>query len=201
MPREKLPRSHPEVPLELDRYLVPSEIIIFQKRLHWLALWKPIFATVGGLFLLIYLDGKVSDDVPYVRGVLGLLWILAVGWLVVAAILWYREWFFGTDRRLMLTMGIITRKVAMMPLAKVTDMSYERTVGGRLFGYGTFVLESAGQDQALSTIKFIPEPDILYRRINEVLFSSTVRRAGDRPAASAGRLPVQETADAWWRRR
>ena len=201
MARQQLARSHPGVPRELDRYLVPTEKIIFQTRLHWVSLWRPIAALGAATFVLTYLYDAIPDTVAVLRDALVVLWLVAFVYFVWQIVQWYIDRFVGTDRRLLMTMGILTRKVAMMPLAKVTDMSYERTPGGRIFGYGTFVLESAGQDQALSTIKYVPEPDILYRRINEVLFSSTVRRAGDRPAASAGRLPVQETADAWWRRR
>jgi hypothetical protein len=70
----------------------------------------------------------------------------------------------------MLVSGIIARKVAMMPLAKLTDMSYKRSTIGVLLGYGTFVLESAGQDQALSRIDYVPRPDELFREISELLF-------------------------------
>jgi hypothetical protein len=38
------------------------------------------------------------------------------------------------------------------------------------FGYGKFVVESAGQDQALSTIDFVPHPDRLYQQISDLLF-------------------------------
>jgi hypothetical protein len=44
-------------------------------------------------------------------------------------------------------------------------MSYNRSVLGRLLGYGEFVLESAGQDQALRTVSFLPHPDALYEEI------------------------------------
>jgi Bacterial PH domain len=59
----------------------------------------------------------------------------------------------------------------MMPLARVTDMRYQRSPLGRILGYGTFVLESAGQDQALSSINFLPDPDELYREVCELLFN------------------------------
>ena len=57
-----------------------------------------------------------------------------------------------------------------MPMTKLTDMSYKRSTIGVLLGYGTFVLESAGQDQALSRIDFVPRPDQLFREISELLF-------------------------------
>lgn len=60
-----------------------------------------------------------------------------------------------------------------MPLRKVTDMTYQRPLVGRLFaghGWGTFVFESAGQDQAFHTLSFLPEPDLLYRQLTEEIF-------------------------------
>ena len=58
----------------------------------------------------------------------------------------------------------------MMPLAKVTDLTFHRSVPARIFGYGDFRLESLGQHQALSHIDFIPDADAHYRAICEVLF-------------------------------
>ena len=58
----------------------------------------------------------------------------------------------------------------MMPLIKVTDMSYARPPLGRLLGYGEIVIESAGQDQALRRITHLPDPDGLYLEICELLF-------------------------------
>jgi hypothetical protein len=100
----------------------------------------------------------------------------------------------------MLTMGVLTRKIAMIPLGKVTDMSYVRPPVGQLLGYGSFVLESAGQDQAFREVEYVPHPDLLYRRISEELFTPDARRASDRPTPVARALPVQEPNDPWWRR-
>ena len=58
----------------------------------------------------------------------------------------------------------------MMPLVKVTDLSFARPPGGRLFGYGEIVIESAGQDQALRRIRQLPDPDELYLEICDLLF-------------------------------
>ena len=44
------------------------------------------------------------------------------------AVNWAVDYFVVTSQRIMLTSGILTRKVAMMPLGKVTDMSFQRDV-------------------------------------------------------------------------
>jgi hypothetical protein len=66
--------------------------------------------------------------------------------------------------------GVFTRKIAMMPLVKVTDMSFQRSSLGRLLGFGEFILESAGQDQALRNIDHVPYPEQLYLEICALIF-------------------------------
>jgi Bacterial PH domain len=57
-----------------------------------------------------------------------------------------------------------------MPLLRVTDMKYEQSALGRTLNYGTFVLESAGQDQALREVKHLPNPNELYLRVVEEMY-------------------------------
>ena len=90
---------------------------------------------------------------------------------------WSHNWFVATDKRLLLRYGLISHKVAMMPLLKVTDMSYVRSIPGQFLGYGKFVLESAGQDQALREIKWVPDPDQTYRDICAEIFHIVPPRA------------------------
>ena len=85
--------------------------------------------------------------------------------VLLAPVAWAVDYFVVTSHRFIETSGLFNRKVAMMPLAKVTDMTFQRSVLGRMLGYGTFILESAGQDQALSTVDHIPYPEQLYLEV------------------------------------
>jgi hypothetical protein len=58
----------------------------------------------------------------------------------------------------------------MMPLGKVTDLTFRRSLSGRLFGYGTIVVESAGQIQALNRIDYLPRPEEIYEALSELVF-------------------------------
>jgi membrane protein YdbS with pleckstrin-like domain len=196
----KLPRSHPGIPAELDRYLTPAEKIVFRTRLHWVRITNPWALFFLSLLALALLDASLPERTPVVRDILVFLPVILFVRALWRTYEWYREWFVGTDRRLMLTQGILTRQIAMIPVSKVTDMRYDRSPFGQLLGYGSFVLESAGQDQAFREVRFVPSPDIYYRRISEELFTPDARRASDRPTANAKALPVQEPGDPWWRR-
>jgi uncharacterized membrane protein YdbT with pleckstrin-like domain len=103
-----------------------------------------------------------------------LLVVLRFAFIVIE---WWVERIVVTDKRFMLVTGVFTNRVAMMPITKVTDLTYERTATGRLFGYGTLIVESAGQIQALNRIEFLPKPELVYDAISELVF-------GDKQAQS-----------------
>jgi len=71
---------------------------------------------------------------------------------------------------MLLQTGLVTRKVNMMPLSKVTDMSFQRSSLGRILGYGEFILESAGQEQALRVVDHLPYPEQLYLEVCGLIF-------------------------------
>src|SRR3954452_16631878 len=102
----RLPQSHPGIPYELDRYLTPSEKIVFRTRLHWIKIVWPWSLFVAVLVLTGVLGSRLSRQDVNVRG---LLFVVVLGFLAYAlwrTFEWYREWFVGTDRRLMLALGI-----------------------------------------------------------------------------------------------
>ena len=82
-------------------------------------------------------------------------------------------YFVITSQRLLLAQGFLIRRVDMMPLAKVTDMSFNRSARGQILGFGEFVVESAGQDQALRHIEYLPYPEQLYLEVCGLIFKDT----------------------------
>ncbi len=174
-----------DAPPHLDRYLLEAEKVVVAVRRHPAQVLEPVVSAVGGLLVVLWLQLRIPPDLGLVADLLWPAWALLLGRAVVRLMLWRADWFVATDSRLLLTYGIVTRKVAMMPLAKVTDMSYNRSPMGRVLGYGEFVLESAGQDQALRVVSWLPNPDQLYRLICAEIFDPrrTGRRGGRRPGA------------------
>jgi membrane protein YdbS with pleckstrin-like domain len=157
----------------IERYLLPTETQVIAVRRHRAMLLEPLLTTLAGLLVLFWLDNVLPLSMDKVRTVLLAGWLVLAVRLVWKTLEWRADWFVVTDRRLLLRSGIITRRIAMMPLMKVTDMSYSRPPIGRILGYGEIVLESAGQDQALRKVNFLPNPDDLYQEICELLFGPT----------------------------
>jgi len=154
----------------LQRYLLDGERIVVAVHQHWAQLIEPVLSAVGGLALALWVDVSAPASLSLATAVCWWLWFAVLGRTLWKLLEWRHEWFVATDKRLLLTYGLLTRRVAMMPLLKVTDMSYSRSVPGRLLGYGKFVMESAGQDQALREINWLPHPDHTYRAICAEMF-------------------------------
>jgi uncharacterized membrane protein YdbT with pleckstrin-like domain len=161
-------------PREVDKYLLlhEREHQVITVRMHPAVLVAPVALALGGLIVAVVLNGSVLSGQHAIMMVVWVGWLILFLWALVKAATWSVEYFVVTSRRMILTSGLLTRKVAMMPLNKVTDMSFQRSLGGRLFGYGEFILESAGQDQALRNIPFIPYPEQLYLEVCDLLFPS-----------------------------
>ncbi len=156
--------------VELDRYLLDGERLVTAVHQHWGKVAEPVALAVAGLVVALWADARVAASVGIISTIVWWAWFALVIRAAYRVAEWRHDWFVATDKRLLLFYGFITRKVSMMPLAKVTDMSYERSIPGRLLGYGRFVMESAGQDQALREVNWVPQPDHHYRAICAEIF-------------------------------
>lgn len=157
-------------PAEVNKYLLPHEEQVITVRRHPAILIGPIAITLAGLVIAVVLSDTLLRHQSSVLMIVWILWGLLALYLIWKAALWAVDYFVVTSHRMLLAEGLITRKVAMMPLVKVTDMSFERSFLGRIFGYGTFILESAGQDQALRAVDHIPYPEQLYLEVCGLIF-------------------------------
>jgi hypothetical protein len=157
-------------PREVNKYLLLHEHQVITVRQHPAVLMSPVLVALGGLVLTVVLQGSILKAQSGLMAIIWILWGILFLRALWAAATWAVDYFVVTSQRMILTSGLLSRKVAMMPLNKVTDMSFQRSFGGRLLGYGEFIIESAGQDQALRNIPFIPYPEQLYLEVCNLLF-------------------------------
>ncbi len=174
---------------EHDKYLIRTERAVVVTRRHWASLGK-VGASCAGVLLLAMLVLIYLSDQQYFAIVGVLLLVGSTGWFALAWWIWSTEEFVITDKRVLLISGLVTRRVAIMPLSKVTDLTYERSVMGRLLGFGVFVMESAGQHQALSRIEYLPRPDRLYQDVSTLLFGPDSALAYRRRPGDDGNRPT-----------
>jgi uncharacterized membrane protein YdbT with pleckstrin-like domain len=147
---------------------------VIRVRRHWAMLLGPLLQTFGIVIAAFVLSVLVSRFMGEgVWPLQSLLWYAAVvalmrlGWKVLE---WWIEEIIVTDKRFMITSGVIQTKNSMMPITKVTDMSFLRPFAGQLLGYGTLRVESAGQKQDLEKIEYVPRPEEVFMAISELIF-------------------------------
>ena len=163
---------------DAEKYLLPQEKSVVDTRRHWAVLLVPglkaLPVLAAGLWLLLL------DPENRVTASVGLLLLVgALGYLALRGGEWWMRRFIVTNRRVLLITGIIVRTVALLPLRRITDLTYKETLLGQLLGYGTFRFESAGQQQALSEITYLPRAGVLYRDVSDLLFGGNGADKGD----------------------
>jgi len=171
----------------IARYLFPTEKFRGEWKHHWIQIARELLAAIAATVLMGYLTGIAArNNASGMVTLIILAWGCAMVYCAWRIADWYVDRFILTNKRVMVVKGLITRNVGMMPLVRVTDMKYVQSPMGRLLGYGTFELESAGQDQALSKVKNLPNPNELYLRIVEEMYE---------PEAVEARLTRGEDTD------
>jgi uncharacterized membrane protein YdbT with pleckstrin-like domain len=159
----------------VGRYLLSpdKEQEIFATRRHWGSMF-----SVGLTFATFWLAGFIALGLSGGAGIVAMTAVCFLffslcwfGWFIAQ---WYVEVFIVTNRRVLLVSGLLTRRVAIMPLIKVTDLTFEETPLGQLLGYGSFIIESAGQHQALARVDYLPDPEVHYQQVASLLFGPKV---------------------------
>src|SRR5215208_4079682 len=154
---------------DVAKYLLPEERAVVATRRHWAVLIEPTIKflpvfLIGAWLLLLDPDNRVSSSAGLIVIAGALLYYgLRVGE-------WWMRHFIVSTRRVLLTSGVIVRTVTLLPLRRITDLTWKETLLGQLLGYGTFRFESAGQQHALSEITYLPPADQLYRQVSGLLF-------------------------------
>ena len=118
--------------------------------------------------------GRGDDIIDTVLGLIALGFCLRFAWSVLQ---WWVTRIIVTDRRIVEVSGLVSRRVASMPLPQVTDTTYHRSILGRMLGYGDLVVESPGAHPGLSHLDHVPRPDDFYRIVMSLMNASS----GDAP--------------------
>lgn len=158
---------------QVDRRLITDhgEIVIDEVRRHWVALTVPIIGLVGAMVLFVLM--------PYVGAawfVPCLLGLALFGWALWRIHSEHMDRFVVTNMRVFRVHGVFSQHMATMPLNRVLDIAVDRSLAGRLLGYGHFVFESAAQDQGLRDIRFVPDPEQRDLTIQRVIQRSGARK-------------------------
>ncbi|MDP3969680.1 MAG: PH domain-containing protein [Nocardioides sp.] len=146
-----------------------GEVIVDEVRKHWVVYVTPFLEALVGLALLVAFPFAPLD----------LAWFpLLLGWAVLAhagwrALTWHMDRFVVTNMRVFRVRGVLAQTLATMPLGRILDITVQKPLTGRLWGYGHFVFESAAQEQGLREIRYVGRPDE-----RDLVIQRVVQRSG-----------------------
>jgi hypothetical protein len=149
----------------VTRYLLPQERLVITLRMHPAALAGPL-ALAGATLVAARKLASRSARPDIVWGVYALVPL----YLLRRAAAWPVTYLAVTGQRMVLIRGLLSRTATAMPLDQVTGLTLQRTLAGRLFGYGTLRFACPGRRQAFRKVRYLPYPEQLYLEIAGLLW-------------------------------
>jgi hypothetical protein len=158
---------------DIRRHLLrdEGEVVVDEVHHHWIVFVRPLLEAALGLLLLLAV-GYVDLDLGWVPFVLALLVWLHAAWKALGS---HRDTFVVTNMRVFRVHGVLSQKLATMPLSRILDITVAKPLHGRVLGFGHFVFESAAQEQGLRDIRYVARPDERDLSIQRVVQRSGLR--------------------------
>lgn len=170
------------------RYLNEGEEIVVELRPHWTFFAGPGVALVAALVLAVGVAVRVGND--YLTNAALAVVLAAVAWFAVRWAAWYTTTFVVTTDRLIHRHGVLTRRGKEIPLERLNDVSFSKTLLQRLVGAGDLVVESAGE-QGQQVFDHFPSPEDVQNTIHRAIEAAQVRDAA-RPGAPTAVSPLDQ---------
>ncbi|MBK8459629.1 MAG: PH domain-containing protein [Micropruina sp.] len=155
----------------IQERLLPEfgEVVQEEVRRHWITRVFPFLRILLGM--LLFISMPLLGHSWWVALVAGLALGVEGFWRMH---LEFMDRFLITNKRVFRVHGVIDQQMAIVPIARVLDISMQRPFWGQIFGYAHFIFESAAQEQGLREIKFVGRPDHVNRQIQRVIMLSGV---------------------------
>jgi membrane protein YdbS with pleckstrin-like domain len=101
-------------------------------------------AVAGWIALVVF-----ENNETFINGWTKVVWIVffvvIAGWLVYPVFAWFFAHFVLTDRRVILSQGIINKSTMSIPLEQITNIRSSQNAWERVFKYGDVVMETAAE--------------------------------------------------------
>lgn len=163
------------------KLLGAGEQIVLSRRAHAKVLILPALALVGiGLAI-----GAGAALIPREYrpvgqwAVAGVGLGLAIWWSGLPFLRWLTTTYTVTTRRLLTCRGILTTYAKDLPLMRINDVSSQRSLGDRLLGCGTLVIQTAA-DTGVIVLDDIPDVEHAHAVLTELIFGPALPDPGVR---------------------
>jgi hypothetical protein len=146
-------------PLVVNRYLLPREQMLVALRQHPAALLTPVAVALVALAAALRVDWVRTLSASQKLTTWALTGCVIAGSIAVV-LGWVTRYIVLTSERILVIKGFGRRSVRMLLLSQLTSITIDRSLLGRLLGYGTLIDESGRRPRLISN--FIPYPEHFY---------------------------------------
>ena len=145
----------------MQKQLGASEKILYTERHHWVffvaEMIKWILFAVAVLALVIVFKVWWLPDAGWVWWLL-LVFIIPAVRIVWGFLSWLMNVYVLTNRRVIESTGVLSKRVADSSLEKLTDVVLRQGLFGRLLGYGDIEVLTAAAGAGINYLKQIRKP-------------------------------------------
>lgn len=130
----------------VESALLPGEMVKYRAKLHWNIYLLAIALFISGIvpFVWGFVLG-VHDTTGLTIVVIGAVLLFAAVWAGINSLLKSKSSeFVVTDRRVIIKVGLISRRTLEMNSSKIENISIDQTITGRIFDYGTIEISGTG---------------------------------------------------------
>src|SRR3982751_3535533 len=112
-------------PREPDEYLLDTERRVIRIRRHWAYLAWDSFEAIALIMVCVLVSYVLPPNMWVFQNILWYVALAVILRFIYKVIEWWVERLVVTDKRFVMTTGVLTTKVLMMPISKVTDLTYQ----------------------------------------------------------------------------
>lgn len=168
-------------PMAFSQKLLGSdEHVVVHMRTHAKALILPALLVI----VVFAVFGVAAALIPVAYRQIGLIVIGAIGVLIIilGAVVPFLRWrtttYTVTNRRLITRRGILNKSGKDLPLMRINDVSYERSLTDRMLGCGTLNIQTAA-DGGTIVLTDVPDVERVHVSMTELLFGTHDQRLED----------------------
>ncbi|MBU6475042.1 MAG: PH domain-containing protein [Alphaproteobacteria bacterium] len=157
----------------IENDLLDGEKIVYSGHLHW-RIFVPAFFHMALAVLLLAAEEKLRLPILILLAVFFALWSAFA--LIAAAVTKSSTELAVTNKRVIFKTGLISRNTMEMSHHRIESIREEQSVMGRIFGYGTIIVEGTGGGQ-----------ESLRNIANPLIFKKHAQAAAEQAVSGGGK--------------
>ncbi|MDR2102968.1 MAG: PH domain-containing protein [Treponema sp.] len=132
--------------------LQKGEVVIYNPKLHWIILARPILYLIISSILLVIIKSTIPSYIRILnavvdnvfRGIMVINVILSIVCLIRRIVEYCVVEYYITNKRLILKKGLLNFSLIDMPIEKVESLICVKGLLGHIFNYGTIFVSGIG---------------------------------------------------------